>query len=228
MPAYAHNDYENRRPLMEAIHAGYSGAEVDYYLVGGRLLVGHDAATLQRQRTLESLYLDPLRQLLASRNSICPPPRPFLLNIEAKQRNPAAADSLMSLLTRYADVVGPGMPVRVVLVGWVPRSDSPSSLSVHYRVTSIEKIDQVPSDPRVVLISVRYRDLFRWDGRGDPDDGFRSLLADLVGRAHTVPDRRLRIYEVPYRESVYRSLLEGGVDLIGVKDLARGSALLKQ
>lgn len=41
--------------------------EADVYLVNGALLVGHDPQDLTPERTLQALYLDPLRQI-AHRN----------------------------------------------------------------------------------------------------------------------------------------------------------------
>src|SRR4051812_48862087 len=58
--AHAHNDYEHPRPLLDALDCGFCSVEADVHLVGGRLLVAHDAAHLRPARTLQSLYLDPL------------------------------------------------------------------------------------------------------------------------------------------------------------------------
>jgi hypothetical protein len=42
LPAYAHNDYRNARPLEDALSMGFRGVEVDLVLVDGVLRVGHD------------------------------------------------------------------------------------------------------------------------------------------------------------------------------------------
>lgn len=60
--AHAHNDYEHARPLYDALDHGFTSVEVDVYLVNDQLLVAHDPTQLQFDRTLQSLYLDPLRQ----------------------------------------------------------------------------------------------------------------------------------------------------------------------
>ena len=59
--AHAHNDYEHARPLAEALERGFCSVEADVYLVEGRLLVAHDRKDVKPERTLASLYLDPLR-----------------------------------------------------------------------------------------------------------------------------------------------------------------------
>src|SRR2546423_3232250 len=63
--AHAHNDYEHARPLAEALEQGFCSVEADVHLVQGHLLVGHDPRELRPGRTLQSLYLDPLKKRVA-------------------------------------------------------------------------------------------------------------------------------------------------------------------
>src|SRR5712672_4165891 len=60
--AHAHNDYEHQRPLFDALEHGFCSVEADIYLVDGKLLVAHDRSKVKPERTLEALYLDPLRE----------------------------------------------------------------------------------------------------------------------------------------------------------------------
>src|SRR5438105_9622444 len=60
--AHAHNDYEHTRPLFDALDQGFNSVEADVFLVDGKLLVGHARYDLRTNRTLESLYLDPMRE----------------------------------------------------------------------------------------------------------------------------------------------------------------------
>src|SRR5438874_13201724 len=61
--AHAHNDYEHKRPLLDALERGFCSVEADIFLVDGQLLVGHTRQDLKPGRTLEALYLEPLRKL---------------------------------------------------------------------------------------------------------------------------------------------------------------------
>src|SRR5207302_8698740 len=60
--AHAHNDYEHKRPLFDALEHGFCSVEADIYLVDGQLLVAHMRSQVKPERTLEKLYLDPLRE----------------------------------------------------------------------------------------------------------------------------------------------------------------------
>src|SRR5438094_10005703 len=59
---HAHNDYEHKCPLFDALDHGFCSVEADIYLVDGQLLVAHMRSQVKPERTLEKLYLDPLRE----------------------------------------------------------------------------------------------------------------------------------------------------------------------
>src|SRR5436190_2604268 len=63
--AHAHNDYEHPRPLLDALDCGFCSVEADVFLVGDKLFVGHSWYELRAERTLVSLYLDPLKKRIA-------------------------------------------------------------------------------------------------------------------------------------------------------------------
>src|SRR5579871_6562583 len=82
---HAHNDYEHRRPLFDALDHGFCSVEADIYLVEGALLVGHDRKDLRPERTLEKLYLDPLRERVrANGGRVYPAGPPVWLLIDVK------------------------------------------------------------------------------------------------------------------------------------------------
>src|SRR2546428_9116617 len=60
--AHAHNDYEHTRPLLDALDHGFCSIEADIWLVDGKLLVAHDRGKVKPDRTLQALYLDPMRE----------------------------------------------------------------------------------------------------------------------------------------------------------------------
>jgi hypothetical protein len=68
VPCHSHNDYWRSVPLYEAIAAGCTGVEADVWLDGNNLLVGHRKHSLSSDRTLKSLYIDPLIKILSNLN----------------------------------------------------------------------------------------------------------------------------------------------------------------
>ncbi|KAI1491203.1 hypothetical protein F5X96DRAFT_487480 [Biscogniauxia mediterranea] len=70
IPCHSHNDYWRKVPLFSALHVGCVGVEADVWLIDGKpdLYVGHDTAALQPNRTFQSLYVNPLVELLERSN----------------------------------------------------------------------------------------------------------------------------------------------------------------
>ncbi|KAF4879918.1 Altered inheritance of mitochondria protein 6-like protein [Colletotrichum siamense] len=65
---HSHNDYWRPVPLFSALSVGCIGIEADVWLRNDDLFVGHDKPSLSQTRTLESLYLDPLGEILDAQN----------------------------------------------------------------------------------------------------------------------------------------------------------------
>lgn len=238
LPAYAHNDYFNDRPLLDALRLGYAGVEVDCFLVSNQLLVAHDRRRVRPARSLEAMYLEPLHRLVRSNGCVLPDSASFTINIELKKGGHGAYAVLRETLEPYQDiltVVRNGMveygPVRVVLVGWTPSIEELTIepvryVSVHRHYDRLLPEHDILPSHLLSLVSLEYGKLFQWRGRGPMPPSFWATLASLVIRAHAVPGRRLRVYEVPYEMSVYRALLEAGVDLIGTKNLERSRSIV--
>jgi hypothetical protein len=68
IPCHSHNDYWRAVPLFSALHVGCIGVEADVWLHDEELFVGHEPAALQRNRTFQSLYVNPLVKILEHQN----------------------------------------------------------------------------------------------------------------------------------------------------------------
>lgn len=68
IPCHSHNDYWRLVPLFSALRAGCTGVEADVWLFDDDLYVGHNTASLTRNRTFTALYVDPLVKILERQN----------------------------------------------------------------------------------------------------------------------------------------------------------------
>jgi hypothetical protein len=104
--AHAHNDYEHKRPLLDALAHGFCSVEADVFLVDGELLVGHERKDLRPGCTLEKLYLDPLRQRARANGGRVyrGGPTVFLL-VDVKSEAKPTYAALDRVLARYDDLL---------------------------------------------------------------------------------------------------------------------------
>jgi glycerophosphoryl diester phosphodiesterase len=240
LPAYSHNDYQNDRPLTRALELGFRGVEVDYFLVDGELRVGHDPGETRPGRTVESLYLEPLRDRVRRYGEVYPGGGEFYLNIESKREGMETYAALHELLSHYEDVVtvvrgeavDPG-PVQVILVGWHPPLDDLwrqpvryVAVQAHYRSLAVDH-DRYPSH-LLKLISQNYNDKILSRGGEPVSRRMRCRLKNAVNAARMVPGRIVRVYNVPSNAATYEALLEAEIDLIGTKDIEGASRLFSK
>ncbi|USW50052.1 Putative altered inheritance of mitochondria protein 6, PI-PLC-like catalytic [Septoria linicola] len=65
---HSHNDYWRRVPLFDALHWGCTGVEADVWLFDEELYVGHNTASLTKNRTFRNLYINPIVNLIEAMN----------------------------------------------------------------------------------------------------------------------------------------------------------------
>lgn len=69
---HCHNYHWRDAPVLTAMSLGVTSVEVDVWLVDEQLFVGSREAALEKQRTFDSLYIQPLINILRPRNTKSP------------------------------------------------------------------------------------------------------------------------------------------------------------
>jgi len=230
--AHAHNDYLHIRPLYDALDHGFTSVEADIYLVNGELLVAHEEVDLRPGRTLQSLYLKPLRERISQNGGRVYRERPqFSLLIDIKSEAEATYAILSRELKAYADILTtfgaharPG-PVMAIISGNRPR-ETMENEDARYAAYDgrLEDLGSGVSTDFIPLISGRWGASFTWNGVGPMPEEEQLLLKHIVDAAHA-EGRRLRFWGTPdrpgtAREALWRAVAEAGVDLINTDDLA--------
>jgi hypothetical protein len=227
--AHAHNDYAHARPLLDALDRGYGSVEADIYLVDGALLVAHARDSVRADRTLESLYLAPLRAWIAAHGGRVytdRPPLTFLIDVKSNAESTWTA--LEPLLRRYDDVITSWhgdstttRPVVAVISGERPLVTLPAQrdrwAGLDGRLADLHAVHATPA-VAMPLVSDDWKEITHWRGHGAPPKAARRRVASAVARAHA-QGRRLRFWNTPDLPVVWRLLVQNGVDLIGADDL---------
>lgn len=225
---HAHNDYEHARPLHDALEHGFTSVEADIWLRDGKLLIGHDAADLDPDLTLESLYLEPLRAAAASVTTAAP----LTLLIDIKTDGEATYAALEDVLGGYADMLarvedGRLVPDRVMAIVSGNRPEATmaaETLRYAFYDGRISDLDSGTSANFMPLVSDNWSKHFSWTGAGNMPSDELAKLTGIVARAHG-QGHALRFWATPdqpgpEREALWRTLSEAGVDLINTDDLA--------
>ncbi len=230
--AHAHNDYEHTRPLFEALEQGFCSVEADIYLVDGQLLVAHDRKGLKPGRTLQALYLNPLRDRIRANGGHVYPglsayqKNEFTLLVDIKADGPAVYAKLREVLAGYADVLTRFTPtstmpgaITVILTGERPAeivAAEPQRLcAVDGHFSDLEANTSVNLVP---LVSESWAPTFSRFKDGVLSETDRAKLRELVAKAHA-QGRRIRFWGVQDKLFVWRELYADDVDLLNTDDL---------
>lgn len=220
LPMHAHNDYEHDSPLFEAVEAGASSVEADIYLVNGQVLVAHELDETTPERTLASLYIDPLVELISSGWGGDSSRKHLYLFIDFKQQSlplfEAVLEELEPLkqeLSVYRNGSVRTGSVTVVLTGNAPR-DVVTKMPLRW-VFIDGKLSDLQSNPDAGLVPVVSSDWRQTFGQTlpEPGSGEERHLQQLVLAAHN-QGRLIRFWGAPDHIEAWKYQSSIGIDLI--------------
>lgn len=233
--AHAHNDYLHDRPLLDALDSGFCSVEADIYLVDGQLLVAHTQSELSPDRTLRSLYLDPLRARIQKHSGkVHAGGGEFTLLIDIKSEGKSTYRALHTLLSEYRDLlsfVDAGVQhtgAVTAIISGNRATDLISSEPVRYvgidgRLADLESDSP---DHLLPLISDNWTSHFKWRGVGEFPTSEREKLKKIIDQAHS-KKRLVRFWATPDNARMWAELKGAGVDLINTDDLKGLSSFLR-
>ena len=226
--AHAHNDYNHRRPLLDALDHGFCSVEADIYLVGGKLLVAHNRSQVKPERTLQALYLDPLRERVEKNGGRVYPGGPeFTLLVDLKSDWQTIYPALREVLSHYTNMLTTFRAgttetnaIRVIITGDRSR-EMFAGESIRYAALdgSLDDLNSGLPASLIPWISSNWSPHFKWRGTGPMPEADKARLQQIVTKAHQ-QGRRVRFWGAPDQPAFWREMLANGVDLINTDDLA--------
>jgi len=232
--AHSHNDYLHERPLADALAHGFWSVEADIWLTNGALLVAHDFDKAVPEKTLQRLYLEPLRAFAKTNAAIRRGSPPLTLLIDVKSEAEATYHALRGILKQYGDILtrfeSNSIRTNAVMVIISGNRDEATMRGEPVRYAALDgrlpDLDTNLSVALVPLISDNWTKHFKWRGVGALSGEERENLRKLVARTHG-QGRRLRLWAAPDNENAWKELSEAGVDLVNTDSLSGLSAFLR-
>jgi hypothetical protein len=226
--AHAHNDYEHAHPLFDALDRGFCSVEADINLTNGELRVAHDLKDTQPGRTLQTLYLDPLRQRIKENGGHLYRNGPeCVLLIDFKTPGEPTYAVLREVLKQYADILTvfrdgkkETNAITAILTGGYSRKILAAD-AVRYAAGDGKLADLTNNPPATLVpwISENWGPLFKWRAKGPMPDNERTRLKEIVAKAHE-QGRAVRFWGSPDNSVFWKELLEDDVDLINTDNLS--------
>ncbi len=220
--AHAHNDYEQYRPLFDALEHGFTSVEADVHLINDTLYVAHDRpAFTNPEKTLDKLYLQPLTERIRQQQGqvFAGYTSPFYLWIDAKTEAEPTYRAIEKALKPYKALLQQSHTT-VVLSGNRPVETMKKAKN------QLLTIDGRPADlgkgvkPALMpVISDAYPNQIKWRGQGEIPADELNKLKQLADKTHR-EGKKLRLWATPENPAVWVKLREAGVDLLNTDQLA--------
>ncbi|MEN7551622.1 alkaline phosphatase [Rapidithrix thailandica] len=209
---HSHNDYYHKIPFLTAYHHGFSSIEVDVILKNGELYVAHSEDEIVENRTIESLYLQPL--LAQAEQGFT---HSFTLLVDVKREAKGSLEQLKVLLEPHKGHFYPytqkNAP-KIVISGSRPlpkeMGDCPEYLFFDGRIE--EKYDEKAS-AKVPLISLPFARVSRWNGKGNIPAGDLKKLRIIIDKVHA-QGKKIRFWGTPDTKTTWKAFARLGIDYI--------------
>jgi alkaline phosphatase len=225
---HSHNDYEQQAPFWAAWQQQFGSIEADIWLIGGKVIIGHDTNEIKAGRTLEEYYVKPL-QACIEKNGGHPygdTSRHLMILIDVKRDSVATLAALIALLDKYP-MLEHGDCLKWVISGNRP---DPAQYPSYPGFISFDGIlharYSAAALSRIAMMSDDLRYYTRWDSRtGIPATGLDTLKDDIArSHARHLP---VRLWDAPDFPLAWHQLIQLQVDYLNTDHIADLAAYLK-
>ena len=217
---HAHNDYDNARPLLNALDNKVASIEADVVLARGSLIVTHSENETRRKKSLSVLYLDPIIALFEKNNGQISPDNDYkiALMIDIKQKPAEVLQELIKLVEPFRKVFDRSVnPKAVQLI--ISGDRGPSTEWKNF--PSYIYFDGRPSETyekealdKIALISDNYFNYLKFRNNA----GDSVLITAVIQKAHAL-QKPFRFWGAPDTENVWQLLKSCGIDFLNTDKL---------
>lgn len=212
---HAHNDYDNARPLWNALDNKVASIEADVVFARGTLIVTHSENETRRKKSLSVLYLDPIIELFKKNNGQISPDNDYKISlmIDIKQNPTEVLQELIKLVEPFRKVFDRSVnPKAVQLIISGDRGPSTEWKNypsyIYFDGRPKEDYDKEALD-KIALISDNYFNYLKFRNNA----GDSVLLTAVINKAHAL-HKPMRFWGGPDTEAVWQLQKNCGADLI--------------
>ena len=224
--AHAHNDYMHPVAFHTAFDAGFGSIEADVYPVNGILYVAHDKKNIQPERTLKSIYIEPLLHELA-KDSL----RQLKLLIDVKENYKESLQILLEEiepLQKYLVAKEKiNKPLIILISGTRPPPEEYKNYPGYVYFDDDLRLKHTSEEwERVGQVSLSFRRYSNWNGKDEMSNHDKNLLQNIIDSVH-YSGKTIRFWEAPDNEKSWKLQMELGADLIGTDKIDELAGFLK-
>ena len=227
--AHSHNDYLQNMPFWKAYNEGFGSVEADIFLQNNELLVGHEAKHLKRGRTLETMYLVPLRACIEKNKGhvFADSSKQLQLLIDIKTDSIATLNKLVAVLKKYPSLTG-NRSLKFVITGRRPEETLFTTYpSFIWFDGELFKAYSKAALTRIALLSDDFKHYSSWNGKGILPQKEWAALQAMVGKAHRM-SKPVRFWAAPDFTNAWYQLMHLQADYINTDHIYELASMLNK
>ena len=218
---FAHNDYARTVPFYTAYDLQVGFIEADVFLIDSKIMVAHHKHEIESGKTLDSLYLLPLRKKIAENKGYVydDPRRTLTLMIDLKTEGVSTLDAVVNALRDYPELIH--CPTLYIMIsGSVPDPSKWRNYPSFITFDGRPGIAYTPSQlKRIRMISTSFGQHVKWDGTGALPEEARAIMKALMDDARK-KKKLFRFWATPDFENAWKELIRTRVDVIVTDDVS--------
>lgn len=212
---FSHNDYVQPVPFYTAYLSQAGFVEADIFLEKRKLLVAHTKEEIVEDRTLEEMYLKPLRAMIRRNKGrvYADSLRQLTLMIDLKSEGESTLAALVTLLGNYKDLTATPS-LQLVISGNMPAPATWNKYPAFIKFDGRPGVSYTPEQlVRVALVSDSFSRYSSWNGRGELDEASKARIVSVRDESHA-QNRALRLWGSPDTNNAWATFMRLNVDII--------------
>lgn len=208
---HSHNDYYRNIPFWNALASGSTSIEADVFLKDGGLYVAHSADEIQKDRSLEALYIKPLQQSI-SFEAVADTKLQLLIDIKSEAYS--TLEAITNLLQKYPALTKHDN-ISFVISGNRPTPEDyvnyPEFILFDYQ--SLDPINDERITDKIALVSLSFGKFSKWNGLGRLTKTDSTIVVNTIKMGHALK-KPFRFWGTPDTKTAWQAFASMGIDFI--------------
>ena len=226
--AHSHNDYENVAPFTAAYDQTFGSIEADIFYFNDSLFVGHTFSDIQKKRTLNAFYLEPLNKKLIENNQhpYADSSMSLQLLIDIKTDPLRTIHKLIEQLQKFPNIIT-SKGVKIVITGNRPKQNEWTSYpSYIYFDGDLDKNYSTNELIKVGLFSADFTQYSNWNGKGIMVKADHIKIDSIISAVHQ-KGKKIRFWASPDYANSWIQFMKMKVDYINTDHIQELGKFLK-
>ncbi len=225
---FAHNDYVHPIPFYTAYFQQVGFIEADVFLTKNDLMVAHEQKEIEIERTLEELYLKPLKEKIKKQSGFvyADHSKALTLMIDLKTEGVTTLNTLVKQLKKYPELLSCGT-LQIAVSGNMPERSQwknyPDFIHFDGRPGVEYSADELK---RINMISTSFSNHAKWNGKGVLNRTEKEKLIALIDASHA-KGKKIRFWGAPDFTNAWFTYMNLGIDILCTDDVLGLSDFIK-